>query len=187
MKKMLKYWLILLVIIFFPGISSAQTFVLGNFSQNLFLEEIPDEIILSINKNEFILSEKEIEPWIKEETDLKYNSEYASEIENVNFCQYKKSIVCSLSFTLKNETHIQKTSDIKFDANLIGKFIEDLARKSDKDPENSKLKIDSGKVSAFSLSAPGIELDKEKSVEELKNYFAKKNYEKRIELSRKFP
>lgn len=143
---------------------------LGKYSEPDFNATIPEKTHLDINGTLYDLSRQEIGKWIKESTTLSYNPNYRSEIENINFCAVKKSIVCDLAFSEKNFNHIQKNSTILADRDLIEKFAKDLARKSNKDPENAKLKMESGKVSVFSLSYSGINLDEKKSVEILLAY-----------------
>ena len=134
---------------------------------------ITSDIKLEINGQEHILPKNTVERWAIEKSDLVYNQAYDSEIENSDFCLYKKSLVCELTFSYRQTYHIQKKSDFEFSSKMIEVFLDDLGRQVNKDPENAKLGIADGKVSAFSLSSKGMKLNKEKSlaviVDRLKN------------------
>lgn len=134
----------------------------------------PDQSIeLKIDGSSYNLSRSEAEKWLQIKTDLVYNPNYATEIENFNFCQYKKSIICQLTFLSKKETHIQKISEVSVNSDLAGKFLDDLARKINRDPQDAKFSIENEKVSIFSISEKGIELNKEKSLETLVSFLEK--------------
>lgn len=134
------------------------------------MPEILDIIKLKVNGAEYTLSQAETEKWTKEKSALVYDPTYDSEIENVNFCQYEKSFSCAMTFNSRKESCIRKTYRITVDENAVKQFIEDLSRRVNRDPEDAKLKMEDGKVSVFSLSAKGVEMDKEKSLEILTNF-----------------
>jgi len=58
-----------------------------------------------ININAYL---KDSKHWLKEKNYLAFDSKYFSEIENINFCQYEKSLECRLSFPYENQKHIKK-------------------------------------------------------------------------------
>lgn len=163
-----KLWKILL---FFGALFSSVNFARA--------EDIPlksyvspsTDITLKINGSPYTLAKAEITGWIREKNDLRLNPRYRSEIENNRVCRLEKSIICALTFSARNENHIQKSSAFVLNAALIKKFTDDLSRQVNKDPVDAKLSIDNGKVSVFSLSQKGIKLDSEKSAEILVSYF----------------
>lgn len=116
-------------------------------------------------------SPSDMEKWSKEDSSLTYAPGYSSEIENPDFCQYQKSILCNLTFSWKDSSHIQKNYLITLDENAISQYLSNLAKQFNKDPADAKFKIEDGKVSAFSLNEKGRKLDEEKSLELLVNYF----------------
>jgi vancomycin resistance protein YoaR len=135
----------------------------------------PDQSIeLKVGGSSYELPNLEIEKWIKIKTDLVYNPKYDTEIEESDFCRYKKSIICELIFSSKKESHIQKTSEVSVDRDLAGKFLDDLSQKVNRNPQNAKFSVENGKVAVFSISEKGITLDKDKSLEVLVS-FLKKN------------
>ncbi len=131
------------------------------------------------------LSLKEIENLVQEKSTLAYSPDYLSEIENINFCEYQKSIICNLLFGTRESYHIKKKSQKIVDDKKLNEFLTDLERKVNKDPENAKLKFDDAKnkVSAFSAGANGLKLNKEASFEILKNFLGQKKIGRNIELA----
>jgi len=140
------------------------------------------DITLKVNGVAYPLSATEIAGWHIEKNDLVINTRYNSEIENINICKYAKSIVCQLLFSAKDASHIQKLSSFSLDKSAIAKFIDDLSRQTNQAPVDGKLTMDNGKVSVFSLSQKGLELDKEKSVALLYNFVVQKNPATSLEL-----
>jgi len=168
--KCVKYFIILFFCFGF-GISLAQAKTEEPTFQETLSKKISADLTLKINGDEYKLTSTEISRWIKEKTDLAVVPGYSSEIENGHYCAYKKSILCALSFGLKNEFQIKKSSAISLDESLMEKYVADLARTANKDAEDAKFKIEDGKVSAFSLDKKGIKLNEEKSLEVLVKYF----------------
>lgn len=158
-----------------PGYST----VLAASSEKLVFQSfssiVPNDIKLEINSQENILPRSIAEKWTMEKSDLTYNPGYNSEIENTDFCRYKKSLICELVFSYRQEYHIQKKSSFEFNADLIGGYLDDLERQVNKDPENARLGIENGKVSAFSLSSKGLRLNKEKSLEIILDHLKSRN------------
>lgn len=148
-----------------------------------FQEKIQGGLELKINQETVKTPLEEIEKWTKETTRLTFSKNYASEIENSNFCRYKKSIVCQLAFSWKKSNHIQKESSFSLDENAIREYISSLAIKVNKSPEEAKFKFEDGRVSAFSLNQKGLKLDEEKSFEILLNYFKKEEQSNLIDLA----
>lgn len=170
--KCVKYFIILFFCFCLgTSFSLAETKGVEPAFQKMLSQKIAADLKLKINGDEYKLTSTEISKWTKERTDLSPVPGYSSEIENVRYCAYKKSLLCALSFSLKREFQIKKTSQISIDEDLMEKYIADLARTANKDSEDAKFKIENGKVSAFSLDKKGIKLDEEKSLEILAKYF----------------
>ena len=176
---MLKYFLI--IIIFCIGLISpttlyAKNIFLSKSSKPLFLAQLPQSLNLEVKDTQYNLSHSEISNWLKEQTDLIYNTQYNSEIEQTNFCLYKKSLLCQLSFPERAFNHIQKISKLNIDQNSIKPFIKDLARQVNSDPQNAQLEIKNSKVSVFKLSCPGLQLDEDQSIKIIENYLRAKKH-----------
>jgi vancomycin resistance protein YoaR len=161
-------------------------FFLSLLGANFCLAEsskVSDIVSLQVGNYVQTLSQKEIDSLVQEKSGLAYSPGYSSEIENINFCQYNKSILCNLLFSIKDSYHLKKTTQRLVDEKKINDFLTDLERKVNKDPENAKLKFDNDRVSAFSAGTNGLKLDKEKSFEILKNFLSQTNSTNKINLA----
>lgn len=182
---MLKYLTAIVSISLFlanNGTAFAETVYLGHFPSPDQTGGLIKDFTLKVGDKTYPLSKAEISGWIREKNELLYNPDYLSEIENKQFCRYKKSIPCSLTFSLQDGNRIQKTSILSLDTESAKRFIEDLSRQADIDPTDAKLAMENGRVSVFSLSQPGLELDKQKSVAVLIDHLAQKKAADIIEL-----
>lgn len=125
---------------------------------------IPEKITLKIKETSYELSKSEIENWKKQSEDLTYAYGYRSEIENADFCRYKKSLNCKLQLTTTRSGNFKHKTHYSISQENIAKFLDDLARKTDKEPVNAKIQFENGKVSAFSLSSNGVKINKDDSI-----------------------
>lgn len=130
-------------------------------------QNLPEKINLSVGEKNFTAEKADIEKWVHEKTELIQNKAYRSEIEFADPCVINKSLLCRVSVPYQNYNHSQKISHHEPDENAIGLFIKDLAGKFNREPADAKLKMENGRVSAFSLSSPGVRLDEKKSVDEI--------------------
>ncbi len=165
-----------LTLAFWPGNIFAQT-----LPANI-LEKIPTDLSLTVNGTPYSLAKSEISTWTKEKNYLAFEAGYFSEIENINFCQYEKSLECRLSLPYENQKNIKKKYTLSIDTDSIKNFIKDLARKTNKDPLDAKFEITDGKVSVFALSSPGIKLDEEKSVQIIEDFLLTQNFSTPLDL-----
>ncbi|MDP1884736.1 MAG: VanW family protein [Candidatus Moranbacteria bacterium] len=162
--------------------ASAETIPLGKFSSASQADGLFKELNLKVDTKTYPLTKAELSSWVKEKNILTYNPDYVSEIENKDICQHAKSILCALALSLKDKDHIQKSSILYLDTGSTKRFVEDLSRQANIAPTDAKLTIENGKVSVFTLSQKGLELDKEKSVAVLANHLLQKGTGDTIDL-----
>jgi vancomycin resistance protein YoaR len=178
MLKLLKISIFLCLLLASDSFTMAKTIPLELATSKSVLADTT----LRINGLNYPLSKAEVLSWIIEKNNLRYNKNYKSEIENSNICAYEKSILCKLTFDIKREKHIEKSSELFLDTELINKFLNDLSNKVNSDPADAKLTIENGKVSVFSLSQNGIELNKDASLAILVKYLTNTDSASSIEL-----
>ena len=184
MKGLKKIFIALLfTLIFWPGLSFADDSATKESLPADALNKIPEEFNLVVNGSSYPINKVDIENLLKERNFLSFDKNYSSEIENINICQYNSSLACRLSFPYKNQLNIKKIYDFEISDEALSNFIEDLARKVNKDPVNAKFKVEGGKVTAFSLSSPGFRLNKQKSLENFKEYLLNQDFSNPLELS----
>ena len=183
--KLLKTFLILIAFIFILPLEVvfANDSILPNSLPADILDKIPTEFILTINGSTYPMNKTDIANLLQERNDLAFDKNYFSEIENINICQYKSSLLCRISFPYENEINIRKINNYNIDNEALRSFIEDLARKVNKDPVDAKFKVEDGKVTAFALSSPGLKLNKEESFEQLRECLLDQNFAEPLKLS----
>jgi vancomycin resistance protein YoaR len=161
--------------------ASAKEINLGQFSardaEKIFFQPISVEI----NGRQYPAEPEEIKKWLAEKEMLVLEKDYRSEIENTNFCAYQKSAACRLVFSARQSRSIRKKSEFFLEASAIEKFLDDLSRQTDRDPVDAKFAIEDGRATSFALSQKGLQLDKEKSLKIIADYFSQdKDGEKNI-------
>jgi len=101
--------------------------------------------------------------WIINQPKLEIDSRFQSEIENIKKCNlFEKP--CALTVTLALSYHTRKTDQTILDSKSIENFVNDLARKIDKDPIDAKFKVENDRVVEFSSSQNGIKLNTAESI-----------------------
>ena len=181
MLKLLKITAIFLLLLMSNNFVSAEN-IPTNSAALKKIDSLTTDINLKINGSTLPLSKTELTSWISEKNELRYNSSYKSEIENYNVCLHKNSIICKLIFDIKKESHIKQSTSLFLNTDSIHKFLDDLSRQVNRDPENAKLIMEDGKATVFSLSQKGVELDKEKSATILIKYLTENSSGDSIEL-----
>jgi len=170
-KKIFPIFIFGLLYFMLGSFALAENRNLGSFDQQTANEKFLKDITLKVGDSSYTLPVEEVKKFIQEQESLAYNPSYRSEIENTDFCAYQKSIACNLLFSTVKENHIQKISNVYLDESALSQYLDNLASQANKDPENAKLQADGGKVSVFALSSDGIQLDKEKNLQLLNDYF----------------
>jgi len=173
----------LFFLLFKTQISLAQENNLTNFSNLEISNKFKSKLTLKMGSSSYTLSPAEIELWLKSQSDFRLNKNYLSEIENIDICSLEKTPFCELSFSFLDKYHIQKYSHLSIDHEALKNFLNDLARKINRDPTDAKLQFKDGKVSVFAISEEGLALDIEKSLEIIKNYFKDRNIQNELELA----
>ncbi len=177
------YIFIFLFSLFFSqSVCFAEEVDLGFFTARELNSRLSADLVLKIKDAEIALPAAETAEWLKKELPLSYDKNYKSEIENGNLCAYEKSLICNLSFSYRWENKIKKKIFVKLDVALMENYLADLAKKINKEPADSRLKMENGKVTIFSLSEKGLALDENKSSEILIDHFKNKNISNSIEL-----
>ncbi len=164
----------LLILFCFILVSPKDVFAenppLDKFSTSLSSQNVPVDFDLSISGKDYNFSRADILSMIEETSRLDTKMDYQTEIENPDFCVYKKSLSCRLLFPYDSFAHIKKTSLRNLNEKKLKIFLQDLAQKTDLAPVNAKLQMEDGKVAVFSLNSPGVQLDIEKSEKILIDY-----------------
>jgi vancomycin resistance protein YoaR len=156
--------------------------ILGTPSFPVFYASASDEIILKVNEFEEEISREEMSEWLIISTNLSYDKNYRSEIENINFCRFE-DFFCFFSQDIRQKYTTKKINSQVIDHEKIKTFLIDLARRIDKDPINSKIKMENNEIVVLENSRNGIHLNIEKSSQILIDSISSLDVPKKITLS----
>ncbi len=126
--------------------------------------ETENQIILKIGDFSEKLSYSEYKSWFRIMPYLRFDPDGHSEIENIEYCP-EGYFFCDFILRTSQRLSVVRASRFEIRDELIKIYLEDLARKINRDPVNAKFNLEDGKVTVFSLSEKGLMLDVEKSVE----------------------
>jgi len=152
-------------------------------SSSDFSSKFNHELTLQIRNTPHTVSKKELSLWFEETSALDFNPRYQSEIENINYCQFKKSLPCELLWSHRKNVHLQKVVSFSPKEEVIAEYLRDLARQINKDPENAKLKMENGRVSTFEIEKNGLRLDEEQSLKNILDYLNQEDDDSTIGLA----
>ncbi len=138
-------------------------------------DDSEEKIILRVGQQEEEISGEEFSQWLKIEPILYFDDSNKAEIENVDHCPSAKYF-CDSLISRRDRLRIKKNDLASADKNKIQSYLEDLARRVNKDPVNAKFQVEDGKVSAFAISEKGLALDIEKSLIIISESILAENY-----------
>lgn len=138
-------------------------------------QDIPESIILELPEQEITVTKNELSKWIITKPSLNYSTNYNSEIENIDFCPTSK-IICDLTQIERLKYSLKKEESQTLDKKNIISFLEDLARKFNKEAIDAKFTVEGEKVSNFSLSQNGYKLNTENSLKTIDNFLTQEEY-----------
>ncbi len=142
-------------------------------------------ITLTINQNSEIVSQNIANSWIENSNVFFLSNSERSEFENVNYCPVNENF-CLLTLTEMQRHRIKLFYQTSLNDAAIKSYIDDLARKVNRDPIDAKFQIEDGRVAIFSEPQDGIVLDAEKSVEAIKSALKNKEVERPLTIELPF-
>jgi vancomycin resistance protein YoaR len=123
-----------------------------------------NKISVAVENYSETIPESMLNDWTKNKTSLSLSPSMLSEIENTSYCP-KDGYFCELTLSTKEKQKIKLLSQTTIDQSSIKKYLEDLARKVNREPADAKFTITDGKVSTFSEAQNGIILNEAKGLE----------------------
>ena len=158
-----RYFLFTFIFLFaFPFVANGEDNVKSDTINNTSSSDAIN-ITLAVDNYSESVSKDVISSWIKKTDSFGISSEARSEFENTSYCPVNK-IFCELTLTSKQRQHIKIFFQTTIDTPAITSYVEDLARKVNRDPADAKFMIEDGKVTTFSGAQNGIALDTQKSI-----------------------
>jgi len=116
------------------------------------------EITLQIESYQENIPADSLSQWVRNQPLLGFESGFKSEIENIHDCNLLEN-TCPLTVTIKIAYSTRKTDRSIIDTTAIESFVNDLARRIDKDPIDAKFKVENDRVVEFSSSQSGAKLN----------------------------
>ncbi len=120
-------------------------------------------ITLTIGDQAEIPDEQQIESWYALRMKLITDTYYRSEIENTRLCP-EDFLFCDFTLSQKTRVSLRNTSSFTPNKEAIQNYVNALNTRIAKVPVDAKFTITDNKISVFSLSQDGKELDKDASV-----------------------
>ncbi len=104
--------------------------------------------------------------WITQKSNLEFSPIYKTEFENITYCPVSKSF-CDFSLSINANRHLKLVSQAIADREAVKAYLEDLARKVNRDPVDAKFTVTDGKVTTFAEAQDGLTLDIDNNLETL--------------------
>jgi vancomycin resistance protein YoaR len=157
-----RYFLsVLLSLSIFPFVALAQEKTSASTTSDA--QKDAAVITLAVGQYSEAVPQNTLDDWISRSNAFSF-SDTRSEFENISYCPVNK-IFCALTLTdvQRQKIHLSPQTVVNTDA--IQSYVEDLARRVNRDAVDAKFQITDGKVTTFSEAQNGIALDVQKSVQ----------------------
>lgn len=163
----------------------AQEVNLGNFSVTEVQKVIGAPIYFHFGEKKFAVDKNSLLGWLKIRPSLKIIPNYSSEAENINYFPANKAkfeIYFRLTTRAQDRYHTKISTQLSLNEESLKEYLKNAQNETRVNPENAKLAFSEGKVSAFSLSKDGYEINVEKSLEKIRETLLQNVYTKDIQL-----
>ncbi len=161
---MRKYNYLLSLIIFLLTIASNASADDNQIVKQQLTDSSSDVLTLSVDQYTQTISRKTLDEWVSHDSVFSLSPNIKGEFENQSYCPVNK-IFCELTLTQTQRRHILLSSQAKINTQEIKSYLEDLARKANRDPVDPKFTVEDGRVTTFMEAKSGIILDINKSLE----------------------
>lgn len=162
---------------------SAQTSLGANSALKNDNKEQQKVLKVAVDQYSEDISKDTMDKWITHQNNL-YLSSKPSEFENISYCPTNE-IFCALTLTRIQRQNIGLTSNIVFNEDEIKSYLEDLARKVNREPTDAKFKVENGIVGTFEEAKYGISLKVEDGIEKIKDSIANETQEVNLAFDKK--
>lgn len=160
---MCKYFYLTLIglSLFFANDASAAS----NAQQNTNSSKSQTEIGLTLTADQYseTLKNDTLAKWISSTNTFSLSPTAKIEFENSNYCPVNK-IFCALTLSNIQRSKIHLAYQNNTDTAAIKSYVEELAQKVNRQPQEAKFKVENGKVATFAEATYGIALNVDESV-----------------------
>lgn len=120
------------------------------------------ELVLKAGDYQETVPSDVVSQWVSINTTLDSESNHKAEIENIYFCPVNL-IYCEMTETIRKRPYIEKATKTSVNEDKIKLYLEDLAKRIDKDPEEARFKMEDNKVTVFSDGEKGLKINLDES------------------------
>jgi vancomycin resistance protein YoaR len=120
-------------------------------------------LVLIINDQTKHTDSQQMRDWFSIQTKLNIDTHYRSEIENAKLCPLEFNF-CDFILSQKTRSSLKNYSVSILNKEAVQKYIETLDTEISKAPVDAKFTVDENKVSVFSISQDGWQIDTDASV-----------------------
>lgn len=129
--------------------------------------QIPShDIILHIGNTQETLSPETMQQWIHLTNAFEIDPNYRQEIESSHICAIKYWF-CDLAISTRTRESLRNTTTFSLNKDALISYLETLRDKTKKEPVDAKFSVENGKVTSFSLSQDGSQIDVPQSADKL--------------------
>lgn len=132
-------------------------------------------LTITVDQYSESISKTTLDGWMSHSNSFSLSKDIKGEFANTSFCPVNK-IFCELTLTNIQRRHLLLSSQLNIETQKIRAYLEDLARKVNRDPADAKFKIENGKVVTFSEAQAGIALNIDKGLEIIFNTLNKTDF-----------
>ncbi len=123
-------------------------------------------LTISVDQYTEEISSETLNKWLVQKSNLEVSPTYQTEFENITYCPVSKNF-CDFSLPLSTSGHLKLVSQTLANQEAVKAYLEDLARKVNRDPVDAKFTVTDGKVTTFAEAQDGLTLDLPNNLETL--------------------
>jgi len=169
----LSYWAFL--ILFFISLSQEVNGAQDQSKADQIENATTTNLTVTVDQYSEQISSEILNKWISHNSSFSMWPDTRGEFENSSYCPVNK-IFCNLTLTKIQRYHMRISSQSNIETQAIKTYLEDLARKTNKDPVDPKFTVVDGKVTTFSEAKGGVILNIDKSVDIITDVLKKNDF-----------
>lgn len=144
----------------FGGNATADSLILKDSA-------MPSSLKLKWDGGEKNVDESSIRRWVNQQNNILRDSNYSSEIENVQTCPDNNPLLCDLLLTTRGRFQLRIASKYEINEDYVKSFLQDLSKEIDTESTDAKFTVENGRVTVFSPEKSGAKLNIDSSFEKI--------------------
>ena len=140
------------------------------------INDVQKTLKITVDEYSEVIPTATLDSWLSHKNSLYLSPEVQSEFENIYYCPASE-IFCAITLTRIQRQNIRLASNISINSDAIKSYVEDLARRVNRDAADAKFKVENGVVGTFEEARNGLALNTAKSFEVLSEAISKDSSE----------